>query len=247
MFLTLLRGGASGTLAASEGGDTLAALGDVLVAGALAGAESADQAAAQGRVLVVGALAAAEQGQDSAAGQGRVRVAGSLAATDGADAFAAQGAVAYVGSLNATEGGSDALSALGRVFVRGSLAASEAADTASATGVLQWLITSAQARRLMQIHLLHGLQAGSPLTVGPSSRSAGAVAQTVTEVGTTITVATTEAPAAFAGNPGAMIDELAALHGLTVPLVVTPNGRAAGSITQTISTAGATTTVTRAT
>ena len=42
-----------------------------------------------------------------------------------------------------------------------------------------------------------------------------------------------------------MITELAALHGLTADLVVTGTQRTAGSIVQTISTSGTTTTVTR--
>lgn len=44
---------------------------------------------------------------------------------------------------------------------------------------------------LNELHLIHGLRAGSPLVVTPTSRSAGAVSQTIGEVGTTITVTRT--------------------------------------------------------
>ena len=105
-------------------------------------------------------------------------------------------------------------------------------------------ITKAQALRLLQIHLLHGL-AASPLVVSASSRSAGAVEQLVTQSGTTVTISTTAAPSVFSGDAGALIDELAALHGLTADLIVTPTSRTAGAISQTLAQAGTTTTVTR--
>lgn len=107
-----------------------------------------------------------------------------------------------------------------------------------------FLITKAQALRLLQIHLLHGLGA-SPLVVGASSRSAGAVEQTVTQAGTTVTVSTSAGPTVFVGDPGMMIDEIAALHGLTTNLVVTPTSRTADTISQVLAQSGATTTVTR--
>ncbi len=41
---------------------------------------------------------------------------------------------------------------------------------------------------ISELHLVHGLRAGNPLTVTPTSRAAGAVDQTIGEVGTTVTV-----------------------------------------------------------
>lgn len=41
---------------------------------------------------------------------------------------------------------------------------------------------------ISELHLVHGLRAGSPLTVTPTTRAAGIVDQTIGEVGTTVTV-----------------------------------------------------------
>ena len=237
MLLTLLQSGGAG-----PGGIT----------GNLAATESgADTAALAGVVLVQGALAATEAGADTLSAEGVVRIAGALAATEtGADTFAATGGTSssITGTLAATESGADTFSAEGIVKVQGAMAATEGAtDTFAATGdTVFFTITSTQALRLLQIHLLHGLDAAAPLTVSPTARQAGAVAQTVTEAAGTVTITTTAGATVFAGNPGQMIDELAALHGLTAPLTVTAASRAAGSISQAIATAGDTTTVTRA-
>jgi len=152
------------------------------------------------------------------------------------------------GTLAATETGSDTLSASGVVLVAGTMAATETgADTFAATGdTLFFTITGSQARRLLAIHLLHGLEIGNPLTVSATARQAGVVTQTVADAAGTVTVATTAGVSVFAGDPGLMIDELAALHGITAPLVVTASSRVAGSIVQSISTAGDVTTVSRA-
>ena len=115
---------------------------------------------------------------------------------------------------------------------------------APALELADYLITKTQALRLMQIHFLHGLGV-APLVVTDTARSTGAIAQSVSQSGTTVTITTTAAPNLFTGDPGQMIDELAALHGLTTSLVVTPTSRTAGTISQTLTTSGTTTTVTR--
>ncbi len=104
-------------------------------------------------------------------------------------------------------------------------------------------ITALQAKLLYEIYLLHGLAA--PLVVGPTSRVAGDVSQTVADNNGTVTVTTTAQPLAAEVEPGLMIEELAALHGLTAPLVVSAATRTAGSISQVFGTAGNATTVTR--
>jgi hypothetical protein len=104
-------------------------------------------------------------------------------------------------------------------------------------------ITPLQAKLLYEIYLLHGLAA--PLVVGPTSRVAGDVSQTVADNNGTVTVTTTAQPLAAEVEPGLMIEELAALHGLTAPLVVSAATRTAGSISQVFGTAGNATTVTR--
>ena len=258
MFLTLLQSGGAGpgvdtgNLSAVESGaDTLAAEGRVRIAGALSAAETgADTLSASGAVRISGTLSATETGSDTFAATGGSlgTITGTLAATEsGADTLSAEGVVRVRGSLAATETGSDTLAAAGRVRVAGALAATESgADTFAAEGsAIVFQITGIQARRLLQIHLLHGLGIGTPLEVSATARTAGALAQTVSESGVTVTVATTAAPTTTPADPGALIDELAALHGLTGTLTITAASRSAGSITQTLATAGGTTTVTR--
>ena len=109
----------------------------------------------------------------------------------------------------------------------------------------EYALTQTQAALLYQIYLLHGL--AGVLEVGPTSRRNGAMQQTVSEAGGTVTVATDAAPSAAGAQVGTMVEELAALHGLTVDLEVTDSQRRAGAIVQTISEAGGVTTVTRQT
>ncbi len=42
--------------------------------------------------------------------------------------------------------------------------------------------------QVSELHLIHGLKLGSPLTVTPTSREAGLVSQVVATVGDTVTV-----------------------------------------------------------
>lgn len=104
-------------------------------------------------------------------------------------------------------------------------------------------ITPTQANLLYRIYLLHGLQ--SPLVVDPISRVAGAMEQQVSEAAGVVTVATVSVPSLLGADPGTMIEELAALHGLTDDLVVSATQRTAGSIVQAITQVGNVTTVTR--
>lgn len=255
-----------GALASSEAGsDTLASTGKVLVRGALSATESGvDDFTATGKVLVRGDLGATESGADSLAGTGKVFVRGDMGAAEtGSDTFAGGGGAVIVGTLAATEQGADSFTASGTIALpdpTGTLAVTEAADAFGgyAAGYVQpgyaggvngtvgttFALTGSQALLLRRLHQLHGLAA--PLVVGPTSRSAGDLQQTVNESSTgTVTVTTTGGSDTFAGAVGQMIEELAALHGLTAPLVVTPTGRTAGAIVQAFSTSGNTTTVTR--
>lgn len=52
------------------------------------------------------------------------------------------------------------------------------------------VITAFAVPELQEIHAIHGLKSGSPLTVTPSSRSAGAISQSITGDGTTTTTVT---------------------------------------------------------
>jgi hypothetical protein len=49
------------------------------------------------------------------------------------------------------------------------------------------VLTAFAVPELQEIHLIHGLKSGSALTVTPSSRTAGAIAQTISGDGTTTT------------------------------------------------------------
>lgn len=48
--------------------------------------------------------------------------------------------------------------------------------------------TATDREKLEELHLVHGLQSGSPLIVTPTSRVAGAVSQQITEAGNVVTV-----------------------------------------------------------
>jgi hypothetical protein len=98
-------------------------------------------------------------------------------------------------------------------------------------------------RLLTRIWELHGLS--TPLTVGPTARTTTNISQTVTEASGTVTIATTVDTGILNPDIGLMVEELAALHGITTNLVVTSTSRVAGTISQSLSSVGAVTTVTR--
>ncbi len=122
------------TFAATEGADTAALSGTVVVSGALAGTEGADTAALSGTVRSIATLASTEA-NDTASSGGSAIAGGPLAGLEAADAFAADGEVttASGGSLAATEA-SDTAALPGTIIASGPLAASEIGDTASASG-----------------------------------------------------------------------------------------------------------------
>ena len=105
------------------------------------------------------------------------------------------------------------------------------------------LLTPAQQRRLLEIYMLHGL--ANPLVVSGTERSTGSLSQSVTTSGGTTTIETLSHATESLLDVGLMIDELAALHGLTTTLTVTSTQRTAGAITQAFTQAGGATTVTR--
>lgn len=134
LYVQTAGGGITGTLASTEGSDTLAASGSVLVSGTLSQTEGADTISAAGSVLVGGTLAATE-GSDTLAAAGSVAsgVTGALAATEVSDTFAASGFVLIGGTLTRTEG-ADSLAATGSVLIGGTLAKTEGGDTLAAAG-----------------------------------------------------------------------------------------------------------------
>lgn len=142
---------------------------------------------------------------------------------------------------------SQSSSGIGAVAIAGTGSNTLAAFASAGTGNVQagsYSITAARANLIYELALLHGLDPAKPLSVSPTSRSAGGLLQTVD--GTSTVTITTQASEVLSGNLDDWIDKLAAIHGLTVPLVVTSAGRTAGATSQTFSTVGPTTTVTTA-
>ena len=116
-------------------------------------------------------------------------------------------------------------------------------DALGAVQASSYSVTPNQANLVYQLALLHGLVANHPLHVSSTTRSAGPLAQTVSGL-ETVTITTSSAPS-LVGDVGSWIEALAALHGLTVPLVVSAYSRSAGPINQAITQVGSLTTVTR--
>jgi hypothetical protein len=133
--------GITGTVAATEAADTLAASGQVLISGTVAATEANDTLAASGSVIVTGTVAATESA-DTLAATGAVLVSGTLAATEENDTLAASGLVSsgVAGTVAATEA-NDTLAATGGVLIAGTLAATEENDTLAASGELVLPIT----------------------------------------------------------------------------------------------------------
>lgn len=198
-----------------------------------------------GTATPAGAEAFAQAGDITLSGSATIAATGAQAQ---AQAGSATASGATVISAEASPTGAAATSLAGGVAVSASAAASVAgvvaqalagAMAAAASGAVE--ITSAQAQLIYQIALLHGLDPANPLTVSASGRSAGTLIQTITGNGPVV-IHTVSAPP-LSGDAGAWIEALAALHGLTDDLTVTDSSRAAGAISQTLATDGATTTV----
>lgn len=240
-----------GTLSATESGsDSFSSTGKVVVKGTLSASETgSDSFTSSGKVIVKGSLSSSETDSDtfSATGSASNTITGSVSATEtGVDLLSASGQVKILGSLSASESDSDTFSSLGKVIINGALDASESgSDSFEASGVANdtFTLTGTQALLLRKIHALHGLSA--PLVVSSTSRVAGDVVQTVAESGGVVTIETTGGNDTLSGSVGQLIEELAALHGITEALEVTETSRIAGGIEQSISVSGGVTTVTR--
>ena len=133
----------------------------------------------------------------------------------------------------------------GTVTLAPALATNTQSFYAPAVAKDSFTISLAQANLLYQVYLLHGLAPGVPLTVSQTQRMAGGITQAITESGGSVTITTVSATTSPTVEAGDMITELAALHGLTTALVVNGTQRTAGSVAQSITTSGTTTTVTR--
>lgn len=123
-------------------------------------------------------------------------------------------------------------------------------DTAAAAISIS-LLTAREAAILERLALLNGLVSGNPLVVGLSMRSAGDLVQSVSTVGSTTTVSTSSAPlppaatSQLTSQQAHWLEDLAKVFGLAEALTVTPTGRAAGALSQTITETGGVVTVER--
>ena len=205
----------SGTSSASAAGAVAASAGaSVTVAGSAASsAAGALTATAGGNAVATltgasatstaGSLTAGGSAGISLAGVGAAGAAGAVTATaggaasvtlTGASASAAAGILAGFGGAQITLTGASASGAAG--------SASASAGSGSGTGATAaeiWSYTlsnglTAEATvvaihtKLSELHLIHGLTVGSPLSVTAASRAAGAVSQAVAEAAGTVTV-----------------------------------------------------------
>jgi hypothetical protein len=119
-------------------GRTKSAGGLSTITGTLAATEANDTIAAVGRVAVGGTLAVTEQA-DTIAAAGAVRVAGTLASTEQPDTLAATGTVTSPGAITGTLSAFQAVQTLiatGQIRVNGGLNVSQAAQTLAATGIV---------------------------------------------------------------------------------------------------------------
>lgn len=220
----------------------------------LAGSPASQSATSSGgAVSQVHSLSGAGCAQDGASGTGAISV-GSVATLVGADAAqsatAGSGAITQAHALIAAPSVQDSLasaSAIVQAHVLVAAACSQAAASSSAAVTQQassYAISATRANLLYQTALLHGLDVAHPLNVSATERSAGELVQTI-EGTDMVTITTISAPP-LSGSLDDWVDGLAAIHGLTAPLVVTSTSRSAGALAQSIENAGGVTVVTTA-
>lgn len=201
-------------------------------------------------------LAVSNAAQDNTASTGAVAQVHSLASQPPAQAnTASTGAISKGGEIavqSLSQGNTAGTGTVSQVhLLSGGIAAQGNIADTIAIVVFSTALTPQQSAWLKGIALLHGLVSGSPLSVSATARSAGEVTQSISEAGGTVTVTTTAAPGGSSGTSQLSVEEtqwleeLARVYGLVDPLTVTDTSRGDGTLTQTISTAGGTTTVSK--
>ena len=205
----------SGTSSASAAGAVAASAGAsvTVVGSAASSAAGALTATAGGNAVATltgasatstaGSLTAGGSAGISLAGVGAAGAAGAVTATaggaasvtlTGASASAAAGILAGFGGAQITLTGASASGAAGSASAS---AGSGSGIGASAAEIWSYTLSSGLTAEatlvaihtmLSELHLIHGLTAGSPLSVTAASRAAGAVSQAVAEAAGTVTV-----------------------------------------------------------
>lgn len=127
----------AGTVAATETSDTAVVLGEIVTQGDLLAAENGDDADLVGDIETVAAIAALEN-SDSATISGAIASVGDLAAAEGSDSSAISGGVDASGTLGTTDG-TDSAEFIADLRSSGPLATIEGGDTAEFSGNVIWL------------------------------------------------------------------------------------------------------------
>jgi hypothetical protein len=169
---------------------------------------------------------------------------GATATTTGVAAGAASAVglgSSVAGAVGVADGSASAVGVGGKIL--GTVGAVDIGGGSVGVPAGSYIIDTPRQEYIHRLALLHGLDAGNPLLVSATARSAGGLVQSVDGTDT-VTVTTTAVPV-LSGNVDAWLEGLAAVHGINAALTVTGTSRNAGSVAQTISTDGATTTVAR--
>jgi len=125
-------GGITGTLSATQQGDTLAGAGSVMVSGSLSTGQAGNTLAGAGSVEVSGQAQPIQAG-DSTAASGSVSITGQAQVSQADDALASAGSVVIVGTLATSQAG-DTLTSTATTGARGSLDRVQDGQTITAAG-----------------------------------------------------------------------------------------------------------------
>lgn len=247
IFVPAASSGPTGTGSNTVDAFTSAGNGTVAISGTGSNTTAAFASAGTGTIPITGTgantLADFTQSASGTVANSGINGTGANTVSNFTSAATGQVPISGTGSSTATQTSNGA----GTVAISGTGSNTLAGFTSSGSGNVQagsYSITAARANLIYEMALLHGLDPAKPLSVSPTSRSAGSLLQTVD--GTSTVTITTQASEILSGNLDDWIDKLAAIHGLTVPLVVTASGRTAGTTVQSFAAIGPTTTVTTA-
>lgn len=172
---------AFGTLAATEADDTVSAAAQLRAFGTLTAAEADDTLSASARIGLVGTLAGTEA-NDNLSAAAQLRASATLTATEAADTASGAAQLRITATLSASEAG-DALSAeasvgdVGGEAITATLAATEADDTLSAAAGLRIAATLTAAEGADTLSAAGTLRATAALTATEAADTLSAAAQ----------------------------------------------------------------------
>lgn len=130
-------GGVSGTIAITEGADTVAASGTTTILGTIAITNAGDTVAASGTTTILGTIAITETA-DTVAANGTTTVTGTISITENADTVAASGSVgSAVDGTVAIQESPDTVAASGTTTILGTITITEGLDVVAASGTTE--------------------------------------------------------------------------------------------------------------